>query len=77
MWNSFIKNVITHTLYVHIYTSMHAHIEVYIRLKTKTHLSMHIIVVKSKAHPSMHIIVVKSKTHPSMPIIVVKSKTHP
>ena len=77
MWNSFIKNVITHTLYVHIYTSMHAHIEVYIRLKTKTHLSMHIIVVKSKTDPSMHIIVVKSKAHPSMHIIVVKSKTHP
>ena len=33
------------------------------RLITKTHPSMHIIVVKSKTHPSMHIIVLKSKTH--------------
>jgi hypothetical protein len=33
------------------------------RLITKTHPSMHIIVVKSKTHPSMHIIVLKSKTN--------------
>ena len=35
------------------------------RLITKTHPSMHIIVIKSKTHPSMHIIVLKSKTHRS------------
>ena len=57
------KNVITHALYFHIYILMHAHIEIYIRLRTKTHPSMRIIVVKSKTHPSMHIIVLKSKTY--------------
>ena len=40
------------------------------RLMTKTHPSMHIIVLKSKTHPSMHIIVLKSKSH----IGVVKSR---
>ena len=74
---TFLKRVChnTHTLlsYLHFYARTCKSIY---RLITKTHPSMHIIVVKSKTHPSMNIIVVKSKTHPSMYIIVVKSKTH-
>ena len=46
--------------YLHFYARTYKSIY---RLITKTHPSMHIIMVKSKTHPSMHIIVLKSKTH--------------
>ena len=46
--------------YLHFYARTY---KIIYRLITKTHPSMHIIVVKSKTHPSMHIIVLKSKTH--------------
>ena len=61
---TFLKGVChnTRTLlsYLHFYARTYKSIY---RLITKTHPSMHIIMVKSKTHPSMHIIVLKSKTH--------------
>ena len=52
MWNSFKKNVITHThtlrSYLHFYARTYK--SICIRLKSKTRPSMHIIAVKSKTH---------------------------